>query len=141
MPPRTRTASKTKPVAAEENGSRSKLDNLEKYLNRDFTPVMADYVEWFTANVGDPDQLASDRLIVLAVNFYSEFQASDFNRERREERRAAREQAAEPEPEPAKATTRRGRGRPAAAAKPAAAKPGRKPGRKPAAASSGADVY
>jgi hypothetical protein len=126
------------------------------YLTKDHTPTMADYVEWFTANVADPDELESDRLIVLGARLYNIFQKSQFNIDRREARRAERGQSRtaraaangegeeveaeeyEEEEAPAKPAARRGRGKtatPAAATVPA--RPARK-GRKPAA---GAAAY
>lgn len=140
MPPRTRAPKVTEPEPeAAANGSRSKLDNLQRYLEKDPTPVLSDYIEWFGYNVADPDKLSSDKLIELAVTFYGEFQGSDFNKDRRAARRAEREAAApaEEEPEPAKPAAR-GRGA-RTAAKPAAAtatpaKRGRKPAAKPASA-------
>lgn len=145
MPPKRTRQAAPEPETVEQNGSTSKLDNVQKYLDRDNTPTLADYAEWFTENVVDPTQVDADRLMGLAVTFYGEFQASDFNRERKAERKAERAAAApaeeEPEPEPAKPAAR-GRGA-RTAAKPAAGKPAAaKPrGRGRAAATSGAAVY
>lgn len=144
MPPKRTRQAAPEPEVVEQNGSASKLDNVQKYLDRDNTPTLADYAEWFEANVVDPTTISADRLIGLAVTFYGEFQASDFNRDRKAERKAEREAAAPAEePEPAKPA---GRGRAAAkpaAAKPAAAKPaaGRPRGRAAKPATSGAAVY
>jgi hypothetical protein len=153
MPPRRRPAQTKQPEPEVEetgNGSTSKLDRLDKYLTGNITPTLTDYVEWFGANVTDPDKLDSERLIALAVTFYGEFQASDFNKDRKAERKAARETRAASNgdndaDEPAEAAApARGRGR-GARSQPAAAKPaatGRRPGRKPAAAAkTGAAVY
>jgi hypothetical protein len=145
MPPRRtrQTAPAPEPEVAEANGSASKLDNVQKYLDRDNTPTLADYAEWFGQNVVDPTQIDVDRLIGLAVTFYGEFQASDFNREQKAARKAEREQAAEPEAETEPAKPRgRGAAKPAAG-KPATTKPaGRKPaGKSRATAASGAAVY
>ena len=142
MPPRRTKPATPAPEVAEANGSASKLDNVQKYLDRDNTPTLADYAEWFGVNVVDPTQIDADRLIGLAVTFYGEFQASDFNRDQKAARKAEREVAQpEAEPEPEKPAAR-GRGA-RTAAKPAAAKPaGRKPAAKPAASgTSGAAVY
>lgn len=148
MPPRKRPAAKPAEVKPEveetaANGSRSKLDNLQKYLEKDLTPTMQDYVQWFVENVADPEDLVSDRLIALAVNFYSEFQGSDFNIERREARRAARNGDVEAEEAESEQPTKGRRGT-RGAAKPAAAVPAAGRGRgKPAgkASSSKAAVY
>ena len=148
MPPRrTKPAAVTEPEPA-ENGSTSKLDRLEKYLTGNITPTLTDYVTWFGENVTDPDKLDSERLIALAVTFYGEFQASDFNKDQKAARKAERETRAasngdaEEPAEPAAPARGRGRG---ARSQPAAAKPatsGRPRGRKPAAAGkSGAAVY
>jgi hypothetical protein len=142
MPPRKnagrKPAAAPEPEVEETPASTSKLDRLEKYLEGNITPTLTDYAEWFGDNVADPDQLDTDRLIALAVTFYSEFQASDFNRERRAARKEQREQRAsangsdgdEEEAEPAQPRTR-GRGA-RGAAKPAAGKPAAKAGSKPA---------
>jgi hypothetical protein len=144
MPPRKGRQAAPEPVVEETANGASKLDNVQKYLDRDNTPTLADYAEWFDTNVVDPSTVAADRLIGLAVTFYGEFQASDFNRDRKAERKAEREAAAPAEePEPAKPAGRaRGAGKPAAA-KPAAAKPAARAGRGRAAkpATSGAAVY
>jgi hypothetical protein len=123
MPPRRTNRQAAPAPEPEEVVGTSKLDNVQKYLNANNTPTLADYAEWFTDNVADPTQVAADRLIGLAVTFYGEFQASDFNKERKAERKAEREASngqAEPEPEPARPAAR---GRGARAAKPAAGKP------------------
>ena len=142
MPPRRTNRQPAPAPEPEETVSASKLDNVQKYLDKNITPTLADYVVWFTENVTDPEQLEVDRLIALAITFYGEFQASDFNREQREARKAAREASnGQAEPEPAQPATR-GRGA-RAAAKPAAAKPAAKAGRPRAAkpAQSTAAVY
>lgn len=123
MPPRRTNRQAAPAPEPEEVVGTSKLDNVQKYLNANNTPTLADYAEWFTDNVADPTQVAADRLIGLAVTFYGEFQASDFNKERKAERKAEREASngqAEQEPEPARPAAR---GRGARAAKPAAGKP------------------
>jgi hypothetical protein len=144
MPPRGRKPNPKPDPEPEQNGE----VDLAKYLTRDLTATMQDYVEWFEENVAPLADLRRDlpRILYLGVTLYSHFQKSDFNVERREERRAERASAREPEPEPASA--RRGRGKPAAAngtsargtrgrtaAKPAAAaKPATRGRGKPAAA-------
>jgi hypothetical protein len=150
MPPRKRPAAKPAPEPVVEetgNGATSKLDRLDKYLTGNITPTLTDYVEWFGANVADPDKLDSERLIALAVTFYGEFQASDFNKDRKAERKEARETRAASNgdaeaDEPAEAAPARRRGArsaaKSAAAKPAAGRPARK---RAAASTSGAAVY
>jgi hypothetical protein len=135
MPPRGR-----RPAPEPEPEQNGEVD-LQKYLSKDLTPTMLDYTEWFEENVAPLADLRKDlpRILYLGVTLYSHFQRSDFNVERREERRAERASAREPEPEPA--ATRSRRAKPAAAStepagsngrarsrgKPAAAKPAAKP--------------
>jgi hypothetical protein len=77
---------------------------------------MQDFVTWFEDNVASLDDLPVDKILTVGINTYAHFQKSDFNVQRREERRAARQAAQpEPEPEPAKPS---GRGRPRRAAAP-----------------------
>jgi hypothetical protein len=104
------------------------------YLEKPLSATMADYAVWFRDNVGDPDQIDSDRLLALGSSLYTHFQRSDFNQTRRTERRAARE--AEAAPEPTAPATGRGRGRGARGTAPAApaAGPGRGRRGRPAAA-------
>lgn len=153
MPPRK--TRQTAP-APEETASQNGEVDFQKYVEKNLTATMEDYVEWFEANVASLDDLPVDKILTLGVSLYSHFQRSDFNVERREARRAEREatrQDAEDEPEPARpakgtrartapakaapATSGRSGGRPArSAGKPANAKPGAKPrsGRRTAAA-------
>jgi hypothetical protein len=145
MPPRrTQRNAPPPPPEPEANGSTSKLDQVQKYLTKNITPTLQDYAEWFEQNVADPTTLDVDRLIALAVTFYGEFQASDFNRDQKAARKAERERATadgQDEPEPATATRARRGTRTAAA--PAPAKPaGRSRGARAAKpATSGAAVY
>ena len=88
------------------------------YLTKDISDTMTDYITWFEQNVAKLEDVEIDRLLVLGSSLYPHFQKSDFNIERREARRAAREAASEPEPAAATPARRGGR---AAAAKPAAA--------------------
>jgi len=145
MPPVKRGRAKPAVQEPEANGSTSKLDNVEKYMTGNITPTLTDYATWFASEVTDPDKLDSERLIAMAVTFYGEFQASDFNKDQKAARKEARETRAtangDDADEPAKPAAR-GRGSRAAASKPATGKPAGRPGRKPAAArSSGAAVY
>jgi hypothetical protein len=142
MPPR-KSKTAPEPATATDNGDLSA--QVEKALNKEnFSATMNDYLDWFTENVTDPSELAEDldRLMVMTLQFYGPFQRSDFNRERREARAAAKAPAEETE-EPAKPT--RGRGRasgkaPASNKAPAGKAPARRTrGRAPAA--SGATPY
>ena len=124
MPPRknTKTAPAPEPEVT-ENGDLSTA--VEKALNKEnFSPTQSDYLDWFTANVVDPTDLAEDldRLMVMTLQFYGPFQRSDFNQEQRAARAAAKPAPAEDEPEePAKPA--RGRGRTPATAKASAKAP------------------
>jgi hypothetical protein len=102
--------------------------DYQKYVDKPFSPTMADYVEWFEQNVASLDDLDVDRILVLGVSMYSHFQKSDFNIDRRDARRAEREQtrangdADEDEDEPpARTRTRAAK----TSAKPATARSGR----------------
>jgi hypothetical protein len=115
MPPATRgRRSTTRPAPApepepEQNGE----VDFQRYLDKDLSPTMADFVTWFEDNVASLDDVPVDRILTLGAGLYGHFQRSEFNVERREARRAARTPAPEPEPEPAKPA---GRGRPRRAA-------------------------
>ena len=119
MPPRKTRAAAPEPEVAEQNGGEV---DFQKFVTKDLTPKMLDYVEWFEANVASLDKLEVDRILALGVSMYKYFQTSEFNVQRTEERRAEREAATEPAPAPeVAAPARSGRGR--ASAKPATAKP------------------
>jgi hypothetical protein len=109
--PRGRAASApANTPTAEDNGAR----DLSVYLTKDLTPTMVDYVEWLADTFGKLEKLDADRLAFISVTVYPEFQKSDFNRDRKAQRREARAAAPAPADEtPAPATTgRRGPGRP-----------------------------
>jgi hypothetical protein len=135
MPPargrRSTAAAAAPPAEPESNGE----VDFQKYLDKDLSPTMSDYVEWFEDNVASLEDVPIDKLLALGSALYPHFQKSDFNIDRREARKAARapepetEPAAkpargrprraaapEPEPEPAPAPARKGRGRAKAAA-------------------------
>jgi hypothetical protein len=132
MPPsRTRTRTRpaqppAEPEVNESNGEAPDQDAIiDRYLTKALTFTQSDFIEWFDANVTDHVALGKtdpDRLMILANQTYGMFQQSDFNRDRKAERKAEREQAAaaetepEPTPAPARAGARRGRGKPATAA-------------------------
>lgn len=143
MPPsRTRTrqpaaAPEPEPEVTASNGEAPDQDAvIERYLTKNLTATQEDFIEWFDDNVTDHVALGKtdpDRLMILANQTYGMFQQSDFNRDRKAERKAQRESAAaaepEPEPEPVRPAARRGKGRPAAApeqAAPAPARPARR---------------
>jgi hypothetical protein len=120
------------------------------YAEKELTPKMLDFAEWVGENVGDITEMEPERLIALGPTLYHDFQRSDFNKSRTEERRAARVTAAEekatakaakeePEAAPAKPAGRgraAGRATPAkaAATRPAAATPPKRRGRPAASA-------
>jgi hypothetical protein len=115
MPPargrRSTAAAAAPPAEPEANGE----VDFQKYLDKDLSPTMVDYVEWFEENVAALEDVPVDKLLSLGSALYPHFQKSDFNIDRREARKAARE----PEPEPAPAAKpARGRPRRAAAAAP-----------------------
>lgn len=60
------------------------------YATKPLTPTMLDYAEWVGDNVGDIAEMEPERLIALGPTLYHQFQASDFNKERKEVRRAER---------------------------------------------------
>jgi hypothetical protein len=119
MPPARgrRAATAPAPPAEPESNGSGEVD-FQKYISKDLSPTMSDYVEWFEQEVASLDDIPVDKILVLGVSLYGHFQKSDFNIDRREARRATRAPAPEPEPEPAK-PARGGRGRSRAAAAPA----------------------
>jgi hypothetical protein len=108
----------------EENGQ----VDFQRYLDKDLSPTMADYVEWFEDNVAALEDVPVDKLLALGSSLYPHFQKSDFNVERREARRAERAPAPEPEPAKPAARGRRRAAAPAAEPEPAPA-PARRRGR------------
>jgi len=136
MPPARgrRAAPAPPPPPAPEPEENGQVD-FQKYLDKDPTPTMVDYVTWFEENVADLNDVEPDRLLVLGASMYGHFQRSDFNQERREERRTARaasRPAPEPEPEP-EPPAKPARGRPrrtAAAAAPPPPAPAPAPARR-----------
>jgi hypothetical protein len=105
------------------------------YADKTITPTMSDFADWIVEEVYAGDEAAfrkadSERIVALAGTLRMEFQKSELNKTRREERRAAREaEVAEPaEPKTARAKpaakatvpppARRGRAAAAAAAEP-----------------------
>jgi hypothetical protein len=121
MAPAKRRQSAPAPAPEPENGQ----VDYEAYLNKPLSATMEDYAQWFRDNVGEPDDIESDKLLALGSSLYPHFQRSDFNQERRAARRAAREADAAPEPEPAATGRGKGRGAAGKAPAPAAAGPGR----------------
>jgi hypothetical protein len=114
MPPAKGRRAATAPPPPAEPEANGQVD-FQKYISKDLSPTMADYVEWFEQEVASLDDIPVDKILVLGVSLYGHFQKSDFNIDRREARRANRAPAPEPEPEPAK-PARGGRGRSRAAA-------------------------
>jgi hypothetical protein len=116
--------------------------DFSTYLSKDLSATMADYAQWFDDNVTDVAALGKadpDRLLALGSSLYPHFQRSQFNIDRRAERRAAR--TAEAEPEPAAPARGRGRGRAAAPATPPAAAPRGRRGRPAASRQPAEAVY
>jgi hypothetical protein len=115
MPPAKgrRAATRSAPAPEPEPEANGQVD-FQKYLDKDLSPTMADYVTWFEDNVAALEDVPIDKLLALGSSLYPHFQKSDFNIERRESRRV--ERTPEPEPEPAKPA--RGRPRRTAAAAP-----------------------
>lgn len=109
---------------APEPESNGQVD-YQAYVEKPLSATMTDYAMWFRENVGDPDQIDSDRLLALGSSLYPHFQRSDFNQERREARRAAREAPAEAEPAPAASGRGKGRTARGAASAPPASAPAR----------------
>jgi hypothetical protein len=109
---RGRRAAQTAPPEPdpEENGA----VDFQRYLDKDLSPTMTDYVTWFEENVAALEDVPVDKLLALGSSLYPHFQKSDFNISQREARKSAR--APEPEPEPEPEPVRRGRGRPPKAA-------------------------
>jgi hypothetical protein len=125
---RTRAAATPAPAPAPEPQGNGEVD-YERYLTKPFSQTMEDYLEWFEDNVASLDELAPDRILVLGISLYGQFQKSEFNQERREQRRAEREAAApEPESEAPAKPARGGRGNRTAPAKPATARSGARSG-------------
>jgi hypothetical protein len=131
MPPAARgrrSASRPAPAPEPEPEQNGEVD-FQRYLDKDLTPTMQDYVEWFEDNVATLEDVPLDKLLTLGIYTYSYFQKSDFNIQRREARRASRAPAPEPEPEPAKPA---GRGRPRGRAAAPAPEPEPEPAPAPA---------
>jgi hypothetical protein len=119
MPPKRTTRKADPEPEAPANGE----VDLQKYVTKDFSATMADYVTWMDDNVPGWDKMEVDRILVLGVQLYSHFQKSDFNIQRRAERKADRAQGgSEPEEDEAPAPRTRTRKAPA---KPATASSGR----------------
>jgi hypothetical protein len=118
MPPARgrRAATQPAPAPEPEPENNGQVD-FQKYLDKDLSPTMSDYVDWFEENVASLDDVPVDKILALGSSLYPHFQKSEFNVSRREARKA--ERAPEPEPEPAKPAARSGRrGRPAAQPEP-----------------------
>jgi len=121
MPPARgrRSAPAPAPAPAPEPEENGQVD-YQKYLDKELSPTMTDYVTWFEDNVAQLEDVPVDKLLVLGSSLYPHFQKSDFNITRREARRVERQpEPPEPEPEPAKPTRGRPRGRATAAPAPA----------------------
>jgi len=84
--------------------------DFEIYLTKDLSATMTDYGTWFEDNVADLDKVDPARLLALGSTLYPYFQKSDFNVQRRQERRDARAADSTPEPTPEPTPARRGRG-------------------------------
>jgi hypothetical protein len=106
----------------EENGQ---ID-FQRYLDKDLSPTMTDYVTWFEDNVAALEDVPVDKLLSLGSALYPHFQKSDFNINQREARKSERA-APEPEPEPEPARPARGRPRKTAATAPATPAPAAAP--------------
>jgi hypothetical protein len=129
MPPAKgrRAAAAAAPPAPdpEENGQ----VDFQRYLDKDLSPTMADYVEWFEDNVAALEDVPVDKLLALGSSLYPHFQKSDFNIDRREARKAERAPAPEPEPAKPAARGRRRAAAPAPEPEPAPAPASRRRGR------------
>jgi hypothetical protein len=120
MPPARgrRAATQPAPAPEPEPENNGQVD-FQKYLDKDLSPTMSDYVDWFEENVASLDDVPVDKILALGSSLYPHFQKSDFNIERREARKTSRQPEPEPEPAPAKPAARAGRrGRPAAQPEP-----------------------
>ena len=109
------------PETAEQNGA----EDYTPYLTKDLTATMVDYATWMDENLPGWDKAEVDRILALGSIMYPRFQKSDFNIQRREERKQERAAASEPEPEQPAQPARSGRSRGAAkpTGKPATGKP------------------
>jgi hypothetical protein len=119
------------------------------YASKDLTATQLDFAEWLRSNVGDIDKMDADRVAALGPLCYHAFQASEFNRTRKEERATEREAAQKERQETARASkAAAAKAETTAAPKPKAparkaattstsstAKPAPRRGRQPAAAS------
>jgi hypothetical protein len=146
MAPRRGTAPAPEPEVEEVEAEEGERD-YTVYATKPVTATMEDFAQWLHEEVGDINEMGANdpvRLVALAGTLRMEFQKSDFNRTRREERRAERAQARAAEPEEAEEEApapapKPGRGRaakPVAAATAPAGKPAataRRAGAKPAA--------
>lgn len=126
MPPRkARSAPEPEPEVEE---TEEVAKDYTVYADKAPTATMQDFAEWLISEVYEGevpvDEEGFREGVRLGGTLRMEFQRSDFCKERRAERQAARaagtEEAEEEEEAPAKATTRR---RTAAAAKPTAKRP------------------
>jgi hypothetical protein len=120
MPPRTKSRKQAAPEP-ETTAPNGEVD-YQKYIGKDLSATMEDYVTWFEDNVISLEELELDKILTLGVQLYGHFQKSDFNVSQREARKDAREatRAAAQEDEDetedeAPARTRRGSAKPAPA--------------------------
>jgi hypothetical protein len=104
--PRTAKAQKaTEEVVEEAEETAAEVEEADEardytvYADKAITASMQDFHDWLNEEVGDLSEMDTVRIVALAGTLRMEFQKSDFNQERRSERKAAREAAAAAEPE------------------------------------------
>jgi hypothetical protein len=95
----TKQAEPEEPTVEDEAQDAEELD-YRVYAEKDITATMTDFRDWIIQEVYEGDEAAfeeagSDRHVALAGTLRMEFQRSDMNKERREERRQARQAEAE----------------------------------------------
>jgi hypothetical protein len=109
----TKPAARTRRAAVPEPEEAEAEKDYTAYADKEPTATMADFADWLIAEVFEDDlgELDEDSFregVRLGGTLRMEFQASDFNKERRAERQAARTEPAEAPAKPA----RRGRAKP-----------------------------
>lgn len=147
MPPRGKAATAVAEPEVEETAEQETAKDYTVYAEKEPTATMEDFADWLLEVVGlefgtQKETAAFRKGVQLGGTLRMEFQRSEFNIERREQRRLERAAAAAAEPEAngaAPAPVKPTRGKPAAAAKPAtAAKPAPPKRGRPAAAKAAA---
>jgi len=90
-PTREVTMARGRTAVAEETAATE--TDYTVYATKDLTAKQLDFAEWLSDNVGDIEKMDAARVAALGPLCYHAFQASDFNKERTESRRAEKASA------------------------------------------------